>query len=543
MSASPARRVRRRFKKQLSDKDRPIIPFTPAGDGAVCYTRQSHYTDESTSNETQTRDTHRWSTAYDVPIVATVEDLHVSGDLDPFKREGLKEWLSDAPPKPWKTLVVSKLDRLVRNVMDALTLLQWVRERGKRLICIGEGIDSSNSMSEFMITLIAAFARMERERMKERFRAAKAALKDAGRWAGEGYTYGTRPVDLPGGGFVLGLDPYAVKILHKLSEQARHGKGLAEMQEWLYKSNVGTPTDRRRQVHAERRGDDPKSIELSGKRWPPSSIRNILVDPAMVEFGIFEPAEQAEITARLDEKSRRKTRGSNQPYPHSGILVCPRCLDPLHHQMNTTKRVKADGTPYEYQTRYWFCPTRRSRNPAERHGMMMRADIVEPMAEKAFYAVFAMVPVRERVVLPPTDHANEIAKLEREHAKLMVGIAKARTAEDRQRIITDGEKILTELDTLRSLPVDPGGVQWLPTDRTWREELEGLTPEERRLRWLDLEYQFAVLKQEDDTWVYGIHLPEGWREAMPEIAEWHDRAVAAGQAASETVLIQIPDTP
>src|SRR6266545_5523863 len=163
MSASPARKARRKFRKQLSDKP-PVVPFTPDNDGAVCYVRQSHFSDESMSSEVQTRDTHRWANAYDVPIAATVEDLHVSGDVEPHKRDGLKVWLSDAPPMTWKTLVVSKLDRLVRNVMDALTLLEWLRARGKRLICIAEGIDSSNSMSEFMITLIAAFARMERER-------------------------------------------------------------------------------------------------------------------------------------------------------------------------------------------------------------------------------------------------------------------------------------------------------------------------------------------------------------------------------------------
>ncbi|MBE1572973.1 hypothetical protein [Amycolatopsis roodepoortensis] len=55
----------------------------------------------------------------------------------------------------------------------------------------------------------------------------------------------------------------------------------------------------------------------------------MLVNPELVELGIFEPAEQAEIVAVLEEKSRRKARGSNQPYPFSGVLVCPECLEPL----------------------------------------------------------------------------------------------------------------------------------------------------------------------------------------------------------------------
>ncbi|WP_158881167.1 recombinase family protein [Amycolatopsis anabasis] len=528
MSAS-APRKRRRLKKQASDRQ-PVVPFTPDDDAALCYIRQSHFSDESTSSEVQTRETHRWTNAYGVPIVETVEDLHVSGDLEPHKRDGLKVWLSDAPPMPWKTLVVSKLDRLVRNVMDALTLLEWLRARGKRLVCIAEGIDSSNSMAEFMITLIAAFARMERERMKERFRDAKARLKEAGRWAGEGHIYGTMPVELPGGGWILGLDPYAVKILHKLSKMARTGKSLTEMCDWLTENKVVSPRDRQLQLAAERRGEDSATVELKGYEWTTTPLRRLLEHSDLVEFGIFEPAEQAEISARLDEKARRKTRGSNQPYPFSGVLVCPECLEPLWHQLTTSKRTRKDGTVARYENHYWHCPTRK-------HGPSMRADQIEPLAEQAFYKIFAMVPVRERIVLPPTNHANEIAKLEREYGKLMAGVARAKLPEDRRRIMDDGAKILADIDMLRALPADPGGVQWVPTDRTWQEELEGMSSEDRRLRWIELGFQFAVQKRPDGTWSARWRLPDGWREAMPEVAEWYDRTADAGETVEITDLL------
>jgi hypothetical protein len=149
------------------------------------------------------------------------------------------------------------------------------------------------------------------------------------------------------------------------------------------------------------------------------------------------------------------------------------------------------------------------------------------LAEQAFYKIFAMVPVRERVILPPTNHANEIAKLEREYGKLMSGVARAKSSEDRRRITDDGNKILADIDTLRALPADPGGVQWVPTDRTWRQELAGMSPEDRRLRWLELGFTFAVQKRRDGTWSAGWRLPDGWREAMPEVAEWRDRAAGS----------------
>lgn len=514
--SAPTPRKRRRFTKQGSERT-VVVPFIPDGDAALCYVRQSHFTDESTSSETQTQTTHRWANAYGVPIVDTVEDLHVSGDLEPYKREGLKAWLSDAPPKPWKTLVVSKLDRLVRNVMDALTLLEWVRARGKRLICIAEGIDSSNSMSEFLITLIAAFARMERERMRERFKDAKARLKEAGRWGGEGHLYGTMPVELPGGGWILGLDPYAVKVLHSLSKMAREGKSLTVMCQWLNDNKVLPPRDRQLVLGAQRRGEDATKVDLKGHRWSASVLRRLLENPDLVDFGIFGPAEQAEISVRLEERARRKTRGSNRPYEFSGVLVCAECHEPLWHRIGHTVRTRADGSKVEYDYNYWQCSTKK-------HGPAMRAEQIEPLAEQAFFKIFAMVPVRERVILPPTTHANEIAKLEREHGKLMSGIARAKSAADRQRIMDDGEKILADIDTLRALPVDPGGVQWVPTDRTWQEELAEMTPEDRRLRWLELGFTFAVQKRDDGSWLAGWRLPEGWQDAMPELAKWYDTA-------------------
>lgn len=513
---APTRRTSRsrRLKKQTSDRP-PVVPFTPDNDGALCYVRQSHFTDESTSNETQTTITHRWANAYGVPIVDTVADLHVSGDLEPWKRNGLKEWLSDAPPQPWKTLVVSKLDRLVRNVMDALNLLHWVRARGKRLICIAEGIDSSNSMAEFTITLIAAFARMERERIQERFREAKATLRELNRWGGEAHLYGTKPVALPGGGWVLGLDAYAVKILHSLSKLARSGMNLTDMCAWLKSHDVVPPRDRQLQLGAERRGEDPSSVELKGHDWDGTVLKRLLTNPDLVDLDIFEPGEQAEIAARLEEKSHRKTRGSNRPYDFSGILICPDCLDPLWHGIRTVKNTLADGTEKTYEYPNWRCAS--CKTPS------MRAEQIEPLAEQAFYKIFAAVPVRERVVLPPTDHANDIAKLERKHATLMAGVAKAKTQEDRNRILQDGMKILEDIDTLRVLPVDPGGVKWVPTDRTWREELANILPEERRSRWIELGYEFAIQKRADGTWRAGWLLPEDWRVSMPELARWADQ--------------------
>jgi hypothetical protein len=56
-----------------------------------------------------------------------------------------------------------------------------------------------------------------------------------------------------------------------------------------------------------------------------------------------------------------------------------------------------------------------------------------------------------------------------------------------------------------------------------------MSPENRRLRWLELGFSFAVQKRTDGTWSAGWRLPDGWREAMPEVVEWYDRTADTGE--------------
>ncbi|MBE1572972.1 DNA invertase Pin-like site-specific DNA recombinase [Amycolatopsis roodepoortensis] len=73
----------------------------------------------------------------------------MSGDLEPHMRAGLKQWLSDARRNHGSTLVVSSLTGWSGTSWTP-ELAGVLRARGKRLIAIAEGIDSSNSMAEFI---------------------------------------------------------------------------------------------------------------------------------------------------------------------------------------------------------------------------------------------------------------------------------------------------------------------------------------------------------------------------------------------------------
>ncbi|MBN3459219.1 recombinase family protein [Mycobacterium sp. DSM 3803] len=118
--------------------------------GAV---RLSRLTDESTSPVRQRERISWWASGNDATVTYVSEDLDTSGAVDPFKRESLGKWLTDTPPEPWDVLVAWKLDRISRSSMDTETLLRWCLERGKRIVCVDDGIDTDTQMGQVWVKL------------------------------------------------------------------------------------------------------------------------------------------------------------------------------------------------------------------------------------------------------------------------------------------------------------------------------------------------------------------------------------------------------
>ncbi|WP_044475907.1 recombinase family protein [Rhodococcus aetherivorans] len=82
------------------------------------------------------------------------------------------------------TLVVRKLDRLGRNTRSILEMIDGLHERGVGFRSLTEGITTEGPMGRAMLTIMAAFAQLERDTMIERTRAGLAAAAANGRKGG-----------------------------------------------------------------------------------------------------------------------------------------------------------------------------------------------------------------------------------------------------------------------------------------------------------------------------------------------------------------------
>jgi DNA invertase Pin-like site-specific DNA recombinase len=82
------------------------------------------------------------------------------------------------------TLVVWKLDRLGRSLMEVLAVFQRLNEKGAGIKVLTEQIDTSTAMGRFVMHILASLAEMERGLIVERTKAGLDAGRRRGRVGG-----------------------------------------------------------------------------------------------------------------------------------------------------------------------------------------------------------------------------------------------------------------------------------------------------------------------------------------------------------------------
>lgn len=77
-------------------------------------------------------------------------------------------------------LVVWKLDRFARDLLEQMLMLRDLQRKGASLVSLTEAIDTSDWMSDIMSRQFGIYAEMEVRRIRERTRAGLAAAKARG---------------------------------------------------------------------------------------------------------------------------------------------------------------------------------------------------------------------------------------------------------------------------------------------------------------------------------------------------------------------------
>ena len=103
------------------------------------------------------------------------------GNLD---RPGVQRLMADIEAGLIDCVVVYKVDRLSRSLIDFARMLEVFEQKGVAFVSVTQQFNTANSMGRLMLNVLLSFAQFEREVISERTRDKIAATKRKGFWSG-----------------------------------------------------------------------------------------------------------------------------------------------------------------------------------------------------------------------------------------------------------------------------------------------------------------------------------------------------------------------
>jgi site-specific DNA recombinase len=151
----------------------------------IAYIRVSHIESlNGTSLDTQEKRCRAFSELHGFKIDKVYSEI-VSGGVEFRKRKIFQKVLKDI--KSNGRLIVSRLDRLSRSVLQTLQLVEDFKKTHNQLCITDIGNVHTDGVSRVFITILASLAEIERTNISERIKASKEIAKKERRYLG-GYS-------------------------------------------------------------------------------------------------------------------------------------------------------------------------------------------------------------------------------------------------------------------------------------------------------------------------------------------------------------------
>lgn len=116
-----------------------------------------------------------------------------------MERPALKRLMADVEARKIDCVVVYKVDRLSRSLMDFSRLMEAFDTHGVSFVSVTQHFNTTHSMGRLTLNILLSFAQFEREIISERTRDKIAGARRKGKWAGGRPILGYDLVPGPGG--------------------------------------------------------------------------------------------------------------------------------------------------------------------------------------------------------------------------------------------------------------------------------------------------------------------------------------------------------
>ena len=138
-----------------------------------------------------------------------------------LERPALRALMEDIQSGQVDCVVVYKVDRLSRSLLDFARLMGIFEERGVSLVSVTQQLNTTDSLGRLTLNILLSFAQFERELIAERTRDKMRAARRKGKWLGGRPILGY-DVDLTGGGLKIN------------AEEAQRVRGIFQ---WMAEAN------------------------------------------------------------------------------------------------------------------------------------------------------------------------------------------------------------------------------------------------------------------------------------------------------------------
>ncbi|GAA5136834.1 recombinase family protein [Alloalcanivorax gelatiniphagus] len=441
----------------------------PQSKKVLLYARLSVTTDESVSIERQLESGRKTAEARGWEVVGEYVDDGVSASrVKPEDRVGWRAVL--AHEGRLDAVIVWKIDRLARRVLDFLHADESLQERGAGIVAVEDPIDMTTPQGRAFAVMLSVFAELEAATISARVKAAREAILKTGRRAGGRPPFGFMNIDNPAGpGVVLAHDPERIEFVREMTARAMAGDSLYSISRWLEAEGV---------VPRARAGKaDPA-------RWHDASVEAVLRAPSVAgltafrgdllrdrdglpvvdeSVAILSTAERRQMLATLDAAKLPGTRPQARKSSAllGGIVRCGSC-DGLMY------RATAGGKYRQYRCQQKGCrqPVGIARDALEEYV------VEEVLRERGQKRLVKSVPI-------PSDNDETLVEIE---------AAIRQTTEAMAKEDADVAALVERLQALKSRRVDArAGVdrpqnQYRVTGQTFGREWERVGAEDVEAR-------------------------------------------------------------
>jgi site-specific DNA recombinase len=284
-------------------------------------------------------------------------------------RPALKRLLEDIEQRRLDCIVVYKVDRLSRSLLDFARLVDQFDQRSVTFVSVTQQFNTTTSLGRLTLNILLSFAQFEREIISERTRDKMSAARRKGKWVGGTPVLGY-DVDPAGGRLVV--NPKEAVRVRQIFELYRSHRSLLAVVTELAQRRWRTKSWK-----------SQGAIEHSGRVFTKVSLRRLLTnavyDGKVEHRGTIYPGEHASIVEseiwdevntelRAGRRKHSDVARTRQDALLAGRLFCKSC----NRAMVATYTAKR-GRRY----RYYVCQAARENGWASCLSKSLSATAIE----------------------------------------------------------------------------------------------------------------------------------------------------------------------